>query len=78
MNTINNTAPTNSSFIMYDKAMDLVETIFGEEPIELLSVSVVSNVCKVKLPTHVPLKAICDREDLTVNFSNECTVITVH
>lgn len=80
MNTINTVTPikANSSFDLYDKAMDIVDVIFNEEPLELTSITVVKNVCKIKLPIHVPLKCICDRDDVSVNLTNDYTVITVH
>jgi len=80
MNTIDTVTPikTNSTFTLYDKAMELADLIFNEEQFELACVSVIKNVCKIKIPIHVPLKCICDRDDISVNLTNDYTVITIH
>lgn len=71
-----NTAANN--FNMFDKAMDLVIAVLGEELKDVYNILIQNNVCKVFFPLHVPLNALCGREDITVNFENSASVVLVH
>lgn len=68
----------NNSFGMYDKAMDLVTDVLGEELQDIYQISVVNNVCKVIMPLHVPLHMLSGRDDITVSFINNTSEILVH
>jgi hypothetical protein len=67
-----------NSFDMYDKALDIVDQIFGEEITEKYFIRVVNGVCRILLPLSVPLTALSNRDDVSINFAGDFTVVAVH
>jgi hypothetical protein len=80
MNTINTaaTAIIPDNFDMYDKGLELVTEVLGEEMNDVFNIVVTKGVCKVFLPLSVPLISLGGRDDITVNFVNNNSVITIH
>ena len=72
MNTATN------SFDAYDKAMDVVVQVLGEELTENYNIFVHDGQCKVFLPIHVSLDALQGRTDLTISLVNNTSEILVH
>jgi len=68
----------HNTFTMYDKAMEIVDVVLGEDLGEVFKISVVNQVCKVKFPLYVSLLPLQFREDITVDMGEDFTVITIH
>ena len=77
-NTENNNTATPNSFEMFDKGMDLVEQVLGEDLTEVFNIVVHKGVCKVILPLNVSLANLSDRDDITVSFVGNNSQITIH
>lgn len=54
-----------------NKAFDLLEKIFGEEPAEQYTIHVQGNKGSIVLPLHVVLLPIADEPNLTYVFGEE-------
>lgn len=67
----------HNSFAAYDKGMDIVTAVLGEEPTENYKILVQDGGCKVVMPAHVSLNALQDRDDLTINVVNNACEIVV-
>ena len=70
--------PVVNNFDMYDKGLELVGQVLGEELSDVFNIIVTKGVCKVVLPLSVSLAPVSDRDDITVNFMDNNSVITIH
>lgn len=69
---------SNNSFGMYDKAMDIVTAVLGEDIVDVFRVSIVNSVCKIVVPMYVSLMPLVGRTDVTVVLNDNTSEIFVH
>lgn len=68
---------TNNSFSLYDKALDIVTALFGEEITDQFKISVENKVTKVIVPMWISLLPLAGRNDITVTLLDTTSEILV-
>lgn len=70
-------ATNTTSFNLYDKAMDIVTALFGEEITDQFKISVKDKVTKVIVPMSISLLPLVGRTDVTVTLTDTTSEILV-